>query len=94
LRARGIDAHSVYDLQQQGWLDAALLQCSATDGRVFVTHNISDFVTLHRSYLAEGRLHAGIVVTHVRYIGVLLTRLVTLHESRTAEDMRNSLLFL
>jgi predicted nuclease of predicted toxin-antitoxin system len=94
LRARGIDAQSVYDLRQQGWSDAALLQYSAEAGRVLVTHNIGDFVTLHRSYQAEGRLHAGIVVTQVRYIGTLLTRLVTLHETIPTEEMNNTFRFL
>ncbi|THJ25532.1 MAG: hypothetical protein CAF45_000410 [Nitrospira sp. CG24E] len=40
LRQHGIDAHNVYDLQQQGWTDAALLQHAAAHSRVLVTHNI------------------------------------------------------
>ena len=63
-------------------------------GRVLVTHNISHFVTLHRSYLAEGRSHAWIVVTPVRPIGTLLTRLIALHETTTAEEMASTLRFL
>lgn len=94
LRTRGIDAHNVYDLRQQGWSDAALLQSSAADGRVVVTHNIRDFVALHHTYLAQGRSHAGIVVTPVRTIGTLLTRLMTLHETTTAKEMGNTIRFL
>lgn len=94
LRTRGIDAQNVYDLRQQGWSDAALLQSSAADGRVVITHNIRDFVVLHRTYLAQGRSHAGIVVTPVRTIGTLLTRLMTLHETTTLEEMGNTLRFL
>ena len=94
LRVRGIDAESVYDLHQQGWSDAALLQYSTAAGRVLVKHNVGDFVTLHRSYVTQGQLHAGIVVTHVRYVGSLLTRLVTLHEASSSEEMNNTLRFL
>ena len=94
MRTRGIDAHNVYDLRQQGWPDAALLQSSAADGRVAVTHNIRDFVALHHTYLAQGRSHAGIVVTPLRTIGTLLTRLVTLRETTTVEKMNNTLRFL
>jgi hypothetical protein len=94
LRARGIDAHNVYDLQQQGSPDAVLLQSTAAAGQVLVTHNIRDFVALHHAYLAEGRVHAGIVVTPVRPIGTLLERLVRLHESVAAADMQNTLRFL
>ena len=94
LQTQGIDAHNVYDLRQQGWADAALRQSSAADGRVVVTHNIRDFVALHHTYLAQGRSHAGIVVTPVRTIGTLLTRLITLHETTTVEEMNNTLRFL
>ncbi len=94
MRQRGIDARSAYDLRQQGWTDAALLHNAAAHGRVLVTHNISHFVNLHRAYLAEGRPHAGIVVTPVRPIGTLLSRLVTLHETTTVEEMGNTLRFL
>lgn len=94
LRQRGIDAYSVYDLQREGWTDAALLQEAAAQGRVLVTHNISHFVTLHRSYLAEGQPHAGIVVTPVRPIGTLLVRLIALHKTTTAEEMASTLRFL
>lgn len=75
-------------------MDAALLQDAADQGRALATHNISHFVTLHRSYLAEGRPHAGIVVTPVRPIGTLLTRLIALHETTTAEEMAITLRFL
>jgi hypothetical protein len=94
LRARGIDTHNVYDLRQQGWSDAALLESSAAAGRVLVTHNIRDFMMLHQTYLVQGRVHAGIVVTPVRAIGTLLTRLVILHESIAPDDIRNTLRFL
>jgi predicted nuclease of predicted toxin-antitoxin system len=94
LRQRGIDACSVYDLQRQGSTDMVVLQEAAAQGRVLVTHNISHFVTLHRSYLAEDRPHAGIVVTPVRPIGTLLTRLIALHETTTAEELANTLRFL
>jgi hypothetical protein len=51
-------------------------------------------VNLHRSYLAEGRTHAGIVVTPVRDIGTLLARLVTLQETTSAEEIHGTLRFL
>ena len=71
-----------------------VLQEAAAQGRVLVTHNISHFVILHRSYLAEGRPNAGIVVTPMRPIGTLLARLIALHETTTAEEMSSTLRFL
>lgn len=42
----------------------------------------------------KGCSHAGIVVTPVRPIGTLLTRLATLHATTSVEEMRNTLRFL
>lgn len=94
MREQGIDALSVYDVHQQGWTDAALLAYAASQNRVLLTHDIRHFVTLHHQYLAEGRSHAGILVTNERYIGQLLDRLDALIQAVTAEEMTKTLRFL
>jgi len=94
LRERGIDALSFYDMHQQGCADATLLAYAASQNCILLTHNIRHFVTLHRQYLAEGRSHAGILVTNERYIGQLLDRLLALIQVVTAEEMMKTLRFL
>ena len=42
----------------------------------------------------KARSHAGIVVTPIRPIGTLLTRLATLHATTSIEEMRHTLRFL
>jgi hypothetical protein len=41
--------------------DAVLLEWATTESRVFVTDNVKDFRMLERSWLAQGRLHSGLV---------------------------------
>jgi len=94
LHRHGIDALSVYDVRQQGLDDPAVLAYAASQGRVLLTHNIRHFVVLHHRFLAEGRSHAGILVTNETYIGRLLTRLLTLLPTVTSDDMTNHIRFL
>jgi predicted nuclease of predicted toxin-antitoxin system len=43
--------------------DSDLLAYATTDGRAVVTENASDFVPLAVRWAAEGRTHAGIILT-------------------------------
>ena len=94
MRWRHIDATSIYDINQRGWDDESVLAHAAREGRVLVTHNIRHFVALHRCYLAEGRTHAGIVLTTNRYIGRLMEALLSLTEATTPEEMASQIRFL
>lgn len=89
-----MDALSVYDLQQQGRTDAAILEYAASQQRVLLTHDIRHFLELHQQYTAEGLTHAGILLTNERYIGGLIQRLITLAEAVTAEEMRGQVRFI
>jgi hypothetical protein len=94
LRQRGLDAVSVYDLNQQGLSDEAILEQAAGQQRVLLTHNIRHFVALHRQYLAKGRSHSGIVVTNERYIGRLIERVLAFASTVPAEEVGNQVRFL
>ena len=62
LRSAGADAIAVSE-RTYLWqsTDAALLELATTESRVLVTDNVKDFGILERSWLAQGRLHAGLV---------------------------------
>ena len=89
-----MDAVSVYDVQRRGLDDPAILDYAVSQRRVLLTHNIRHFVALHHRFLAEGRTHAGILVTNETYIGRLLARLLDFLAATTAEDMTNQIRFL
>ncbi|MBO1349531.1 MAG: DUF5615 family PIN-like protein [Hormoscilla sp. GUM202] len=64
--------------------------------RVIYSFNMGDFCRLHKMYLEQGREHAGIILASKQSysIGQQLRGLLRLMADRSAEDMRNQLVFL
>lgn len=94
LRARQVDVLTALIADRIGATDADQLAYATEQGRVILTFNRGDFVKLHTDYLASGRQHAGIIVSDQLPVGVLLRRLLSLMDARTAEGMQNRLVFL
>jgi len=46
--------------------DEDLLRWARDEGRVLVTENVRDFMSLHRTFLARGDVYAGILFTSPR----------------------------
>ena len=91
LARRGIDAATVRDSGRLGGDDLALLQYATEEGRVLCTFD-TDFVQLAKIDIE----HAGIVFVgrKKRGIGVLVRELAQLIENRSADKMRNRLVYL
>ncbi len=96
LRSRGIDVTTVLDEGKAGKSDRAQLEYAARTRRVLYSFNVDDFCRLHQEYLTEGKSHSGIVVVYrQRYsVGEQLRLLLKLADIKSAEDLRNDLLFL
>jgi hypothetical protein len=74
-----------------GELDSVQLAFAAAEGRVICTRNTKDFRVLHRSYVAEGRAHAGLViVSSTLSLGEQIRGLVLLAGTLSAEELGNS----
>ena len=89
-----MDAVSIYDAGLQGLDDPAVLVHASAEGRVLLTHNIRDFVALHHHYLAEGRSHAGILLSHELYVGRLVTQILAFISTETEASMANQIRYL
>lgn len=96
LRARGFDVLTPLDTEMTGEPDEAQLEFAAREGRVLYTFNVADYCRLHAEYMESGKSHAGIVVVpRQRYtIGEQLRALLDLSAARTAEQLRNLVIFL
>jgi Domain of unknown function (DUF5615) len=95
LRGRGVDLTTAGETATTGFSDEAQLILATEQGRVFYTFNVGDFCQLHGQFLAEGRDHAGIVVSLQDYaIGEQMRRLLKLMVARSAASMVNQLVFL
>lgn len=69
---------------------------ATTDGRVLCSFNVGDFLGLHAQFLAEGRPHAGLILTRQqRYsVGEQMRCILRLVATLSADDMRNRVEFL
>ena len=95
LRGRGVNLTTVLETETTGFMDQDQLVLSISLNRVFYTFNVGDFCQLHGQFLAEGRDHAGIIVSIQDYpIGEQMRRVLKLLASRSAESMVNQLVFL
>lgn len=68
LRARGVDALSVHELNRAALPDEEQLSFAAAEGRVLVTYNRADYQLLDAEWRAEGRIHCGILWGNERSI--------------------------
>ena len=94
LRARGIDVLTAQEAQQMGVPDTVQLLHATSQGRTIFTFNTRDFTQLHAEFLSQGRTHAGIIVSDQLQVGLLLRRLLSLLDAKSAGDMENWLEFL
>src|SRR5205823_8627599 len=62
LRERGNAATTVHDHGMRGAADDEQLEFAAQRGWVLVSHNERHFLRMHRTYGAQGRSHAGILI--------------------------------
>ncbi len=95
LRSRGVDVTTVGEVRTMGFSDAEQLALAIVQQRVLYTFNVGDFCQLHNLYMAEGRIHTGIIISSQEYsIGEQMRRVLKLMTTRSAEAMVNQLVFL
>ncbi len=61
LRKAGADAIAVRDVRREGLPDVEQLAYAASEGRVLVTYNRTDFQRLDAEWREAGRGHAGVL---------------------------------
>ena len=96
LRGANVDCLTSNEAGNGRLPDEAQLQYATSVSRVIVTHDKGDFGALHGRWMAEGREHAGIIIlTRGKIgVGVVFAKLMRLQAERSAEDMRNAILFI
>lgn len=96
LRLRGVDVEIANDVGLRHASDPEQLAHAAANGRTLYSFNVGDFASLHAAYLAEGKAHSGIILApQQRYsVGEQMRRLLRLVQTKTAEEMRDTIEFL
>ena len=94
LRKRGYDATHAVEQKRLGASDENQLAFATAEERYLMTFNVGDFVQLHNRWIAEGREHAGIIVSRQLPVGETLRRLLALLQKEDAESIRGQIRFL
>lgn len=96
LRNSGVDVITASDVKRTGYLDEEQLAWATQQVRVLYSANVKDFCRINSTLMEQGESHAGIIlVQQQRYsVGELLRGILNLMATKSAEDMRNQLVFL
>jgi hypothetical protein len=94
LNQAGVDAISTPMSGRMSESDESQLLWASGQGRVVVTFNVGHFTAIHSRWMAQGRHHAGIVVSSQRSVGDVIRRLLSLAGKLDADAMRDRLEFL
>jgi hypothetical protein len=94
LRAAGHLIYLTSELGTEGKSDALHLETATRLDAVLASQNTKDFVPLHHQWQAEGRRHAGILVTQHLAIGIRIERLERAARLLNPELARNQLMQL
>ena len=89
LRNANIDVVTVGDVNRFGFSDEEQLIWAAAEKRVIYSFNMGDFHQLHSLFLAEARVHSGIILVPQQRRGLL--RLIN---QRSAKSLVSQLIFL
>lgn len=96
LRARGMDVTNAVDEGLTALGDLEQMEHATAEGRILFTYNVGHFHSLHARLLAEGEVHAGMILApQQRYsIGEQMRRVLRISHELSAEQMRNRAEFL
>ncbi len=64
IRAHGFTIVCTSEAKRCGGSDEEQLQYAAKNGHILVTHNIRDFIRIHRDFLKNGFCHSGIILAN------------------------------
>lgn len=94
LRKHGFDVTSSHEANLLAEPDEQQLNFAVKQHRAIVTFNVRDFATLHYAYKKEGLSHWGIIFSPPIPIGTLFLRLLRLLNTKTAEELKDMVVWL
>ena len=94
LRSRGYNASHVLEVGREGKNDSEQLTYAVSHKMAILSHNVSDFIKLSKSYEREGKHHFGIIVSGQIPFGELLKRTLKMLSSNSSEMIKDRLVWL
>lgn len=94
LKARNVNVLSAHAAGLVSTPDEEHLRFATAHGRAVFTFNTRDYARLHKTWMADGQHHAGIIVSDQIQVGPLLRRLLRLLDALSTDEMHDRLEFL
>jgi hypothetical protein len=94
LRLRGYNVLTTQEARNKSLSDRDQIASATSEGRVLFTHNVADFLKIHKELMEIGRNHPGIIVSRQRPIGVMVKALLRLLSGVSPEGAENQILWL
>lgn len=94
LRTRGFDVLSARDADTLGKSDDEQMLYAVFQHRAVVTHNRVDFEKQHVKFLEGGMNHYGVIIAKRRKDTEVISKLLSLLDDVTAEEMKNQLRYI
>ncbi len=79
---------------RKGRTDLEQLEYAASQKRIFLTHNIADFRTIHADFCQKGFQHAGIILSKQLPIGTITKALLMFLSNPSNQQVGNRLVWL
>lgn len=96
LRLRGVNVQTTNEAAMVGKSDEDQLVYATSVGRITYSFNVKDFQSIHENWIAEGKSHAGIILSQQQRYGVgeQMRRLLKIVNTLTAEQIQDRIEFL
>lgn len=94
LRGRGYKASHVVEARMEGRSDSDQLAYAVDHKMTLLTHNITDYTRLSKSYSIESKNHFGIIVSEQIPFSELLKRTLKFLSVNSSESIKNRLIWL
>ena len=94
LSTRGFDVLSSRDADMLGTSDDEQMLYAVSLRRTIVTHNRVDFESEHRKFVESGLKHYGVIIVKRRKPEEVVTRLLALLDSVSADEIENQLRYI
>lgn len=94
LRTRGFDVLSSRDAEMSGRSDDEQMLYAVSLRRAIVTHNRVDFEAQHSKFVEKGLKHYGVIVAKRRKDTEVVTKILALLDTVSAEEMKDHLRYV
>lgn len=94
IRARGFSVVTTLEANNLGKSDSDQLEFAVSSKKALLTHNRVDFEKMAADYFDAGRDHFGIIIAVRRFPNDIVSRLLTILNQTTSEELINQIRYI